>query len=89
MKKRPKEIKDYDETDTTQWIDPKKSIKFEDLGYQIPKAKPTQVVSLRLPTKLLNGLRSLSSRQDVAYQNLIKIYLWDRVERELKKIHVR
>jgi len=75
MKKRERKITDYDTTDTTPWINPSKKLSLKDLGFQLPPTPPTQVVSIRLPTPLLNQLRAKASAQDIPYQALIKILL--------------
>lgn len=69
------EIHDYDEQDTSEWIDRKKKLSLKDLGFKLPSSPPTQVVSIRLPTPLLNQLRATASARDVPYQALIKILL--------------
>lgn len=75
MKKRHQEIKDYDDQDTTNWINRSKPLALEDLDFKLPPLAPTQVVSIRLPTTLLNKLKALASANDVPYQALIKILL--------------
>lgn len=80
-----KEITDYDTTDATAFINPKKPLKLSDLGFELPKEKPSQVVSLRLPSKLVNAIKSIGSQKDIPYQSLIKMFLWDRIEKEFKK----
>lgn len=82
MKKHPREIKDYDELDTTQLINTKKSLHLKDLGFELPKQPPTQVVSLRLPTALLNRLRAQATQQDIPYQSLIKVILSQAAQKE-------
>lgn len=68
-------ITDYDYADTTDMIDASKPLKLEDIGLKLPPQPPTQVVSIRLPTRLLNKLRAIGSAQDVPYQALIKMFL--------------
>ena len=75
MKKKHREITDYDDNDTTVYINRAKSMTLKDLGLKLPLATPTQVVSIRLPTALLNRLKAFASAQDVPYQALIKIFL--------------
>lgn len=75
------EIRDYDDTETTGFIDKRKRLKISDLGLKLPETPPTQVVSIRLPTPLLNQIRARASAQDIPYQALIKILL----SRSLKK----
>lgn len=43
--KRRAEIRDYDTRDTSTMIDPDKPLTFGDLGLDLPKPPPTQVVS--------------------------------------------
>ena len=59
--RRRAEIRDYDTRDTSTMIDPRKSLAFEDLGLDLPKPPPTQVVSIRLPSALLNQLKAFAS----------------------------
>lgn len=81
MKKKHHEIKDYDDEDTTGWIDRSKRLSLRDLGLKLPPLPPTQVISIRLPTRLLNELRALASAQDVPYQALIKHLLSKSLKR--------
>ena len=74
-RKKPLEIKDYDQFDTTEFIDANKPLKLGDLGLKLPEQAPTQVVSIRLPTDLLNEIKAMGSQKDVPYQALIKLFL--------------
>lgn len=50
-----------------------------------PNLKPsTRAISLRLPEPLLDALRQMANERDVPYQSLIKIFLQERIEREMK-----
>jgi predicted DNA binding CopG/RHH family protein len=82
IKNNKKEITIYDTNDTTAFIDPKKPKKLEDLGLKLPKEPPTTVVSIRLPTKMLNSIRAYSAERDISYQSVIKLFL----QEELKKL---
>lgn len=75
MKKKRHEIVDYDEMETTDLINRAKPMSLQDLGFKLPPVPPTQVVSIRLPTRLLNQLRAKASEEDIPYQALIKILL--------------
>ena len=44
----------------------------------------TKTISLRLPESMLNELKLLANKRDVPYQSLIKIFLAERLEKELK-----
>ena len=79
IKKRNKEIIDYDELNTTGLIDKTKALKLSDLGLRLPITHPTQVISIRLPSTLLNEIRAIGSQKDVPYQALIKFFLSESV----------
>jgi len=50
-----------------------------------PNLKPsTETISLRLPQYLLARLKQIANFRDVPYQSLMKIFLAERVKRELK-----
>ena len=52
----------------------------------LPKLKPsTQTISLRLPELMLNEIRLIANKRDVPYQSLIKIFLKERIDQELKQ----
>jgi len=42
----------------------------------------TQVVTLRLPQRLLTGLRRVAEQQEISYQRLIKQWLTERLAQE-------
>jgi predicted DNA binding CopG/RHH family protein len=44
-------------------------------------------ISIRLPESMLEELRLLANKRDVPYQSLLKMYLADRLESELKHSH--
>jgi hypothetical protein len=78
-------ISDYDAVDTSGMIDPSKPLKFEDLGLKLPETPPTQVISIRLPSALLNELKAMSSETDIPYQALIKLMLSESVPKFKKR----
>ena len=80
----PKEIIDYDAVDTAALVKRNKPLRLKDIGVSLPISPPTQVVSIRLPTPLLNELRAMSSEQDIPYQALIKLFLADAVAKRRK-----
>jgi predicted DNA binding CopG/RHH family protein len=50
-----------------------------------PRLKPTtRTISLRLPESLIENLKVLANKRDVPYQSLLKIFLAERVEQELR-----
>jgi predicted DNA binding CopG/RHH family protein len=66
--------------DSTEFINWEKSEKII-----LPKLKPsTKTISLRLPEHILEELKMMARKQDVPYQSLIKIFLKDRLNKELR-----
>ena len=69
------------ETDSTDHIDWKKSRKVS-----FPKLKPSvKTISLRLPEMMLEEIKILANRMDVPYQSLMKIFLAERIDREMNR----
>lgn len=51
----------------------------------MPNLKPTtRTISLRLPGSMLAKIRLVANKRDVPYQSLIKIFLMERIDEELK-----
>lgn len=51
----------------------------------LPRLKPTtKTISLRLSGSMLDKIRLVANKRDVPYQSLIKIFLTERIEEELK-----
>ncbi|OGE19764.1 hypothetical protein A3J19_02545 [Candidatus Daviesbacteria bacterium RIFCSPLOWO2_02_FULL_41_8] len=66
--------------DTTEYFDTSKPIKLN-----LSKLKPsTESISLRLPQYLLARIKQLANFRDVPYQSLMKIFLAERVAKELR-----
>ena len=66
--------------DTTEYFDTKKPVEFD-----LSKLRPTtESISIRLPAYLLSRIKELANSKDVPYQSLMKIYLAERVEKEMK-----
>ncbi len=56
----------------------------------MPQLKPTlKTISLRLPEPMLAELKLLANKRDVPYQSLLKMFLAERIERELRKTQIR
>ena len=52
-----------------------------------PKLKPsTKTISLRLPESMLNEIRLLANKRDVPYQSLIKVFLQERIDAEMRRV---
>jgi predicted DNA binding CopG/RHH family protein len=68
----------HDSTDYVDWDRAQSTV--------YPKLKPTtKTISLRVPESMLNGLKLLAHKRDVPYQSLIKVFLRERIDRELYK----
>lgn len=66
-----------DSVDYVDWDDAKRVV--------LPNLKPSQkTISLRLPEMMLAQLKVLANKRDVPYQSLLKIYLAERIEEELR-----
>ncbi len=51
----------------------------------LPDLKPSlRTISLRLPEIMIAELELLANRRDVPYQSLLKMYLAERIEKELR-----
>jgi predicted DNA binding CopG/RHH family protein len=67
--------------DSTEYVDWDKAE-----AVVLPKLKPsTKTISLRLPEMMLNELRLIANKRDVPYQSLIKMFLKERIDQELKQ----
>jgi predicted DNA binding CopG/RHH family protein len=52
----------------------------------LPNLHPSvKTISLRLPESMLEALKVLANERDVPYQSLIKVFLSERIRRELDK----
>ena len=89
MKKEIPKFKDEDQErefwsshDSTEYIDWESA---EELI--LPNLKPSlKTISLRLPEHLLNELKFLANKKDVPYQSLLKMFLAERVQSELRRL---
>jgi predicted DNA binding CopG/RHH family protein len=54
-------------------------------AHTFPNLKPTvKSVSIRLPQSMIDELKVLANKSDVPYQSLMKIYLNERIQKELQ-----
>jgi predicted DNA binding CopG/RHH family protein len=87
MKKKIPKFKSEEEerefwstADSTEYVD-------WDRGNRLvlQKLKPSlKTISLRLPEPMLAELKLLANKRDVPYQSLLKIFLAERIEQELR-----
>lgn len=68
-----------DSTEYIDWENARKVIS--------PDLKPSlKTISLRLPELMLAELKLLANKRDIPYQSLLKMFLAERIEKELRPI---
>src|SRR4030067_578168 len=66
----------HDSTEFIEWKKTKRTL--------LKNLKPSvKTISLRLPEAMLEELKLLANKRDVPYQSLVKIFLAERIEKEL------
>ncbi len=67
----------HDSTEYIDWSEAERAI--------FPNLKPsTETISLRLPAYLLARIKQIANSKDVPYQSLMKIFLAEQVQKELR-----
>ncbi|MFZ4794848.1 MAG: BrnA antitoxin family protein [Blastocatellia bacterium] len=70
----------WSKTDSTEVIDWTKAKRMV-----LSNLKPSvRTISLRLPESMLDGLKLIANRRDIPYQSLIKVFLAEKIEKELR-----
>ena len=81
FKNEQEEQKFWESADSTEYVDWKKADKT-----LLPYLKPSlKKVSLRLPELMISELKQLANKRDVPYQSLMKVFLAERIQEELKQ----
>ena len=71
----------WSKNDSTEYVNWEKSEKIT-----FANLKPsTKTISLRLPEYIIEELKMLAHKMDVPYQSLIKTFLRERINKELKE----
>ena len=69
-------------TDSTDYIDWSRA-----RPLLLPGLKPTlKTISIRLPEHMIAELKLLANKRDVPYQSLLKVFLAERIDEELKNL---
>jgi predicted DNA binding CopG/RHH family protein len=69
----------WSQRDSSQYLDWKTARRVV-----MPKLKPSvKTISLRLPESMIEELKLLANKRDIPYQSLLKIFLAERIEKEL------
>lgn len=70
----------HDATEFVDWSKARRAV--------FPNLKPsTKTISLRLPESMIASLKLLANKRDVPYQSLLKVFLAEKVEAELRQGH--
>ena len=68
------------QNDSSEYVDWDKAIQVN-----VPNLKPsTRTISICLPETLIENLKLLANKRDVHYQSLLKIFVAERVQEELR-----
>ena len=66
--------------DSTEFVDWSRAQKVA-----FPHLKPAvKSISIRLPESMIDALKMLANKRDVPYQSLMKIFLAERIDQEMK-----
>ena len=69
----------HDSTEHIDWSSARRVI--------LPNLKPSlKTISVRLPQSMIDQLKVLANRRDVPYQSLMKVFLAERIEQELRSV---
>ena len=79
FKNESEEQKFWSGHDSTEYVDWSKA---EEVIFSNLKSS-TESISLRLPSSLLARIKQLANAKDVPYQSLMKMYLSEKVKKEL------
>ena len=69
----------HDSTEHVDWSSARRVL--------FPNLKPSlKTISIRLPQSMIDELKVLANRRDVPYQSLMKVFLAERIEQELRSV---
>jgi predicted DNA binding CopG/RHH family protein len=67
--------------DSSDYVDWKKAERV-----RLARLRPsTRTISIRLPETMIERLKVLANKRDVPYQSLLKMYVAERIEEELRQ----
>ena len=86
-KKIPKFKNETEERDFWQHHDSSEYLDWSDAKEVVfSRLKPTtRKISIRLPESMIEDLKLLANKRDVPYQSLLKIFLSERIDSELRQ----
>jgi predicted DNA binding CopG/RHH family protein len=66
--------------DSTEFVDWRRAKRVK-----LPNLRPTtRTISIRLPEAMLERLKVLANKRDIPYQSLLKMFVADKIEEELR-----
>jgi predicted DNA binding CopG/RHH family protein len=66
--------------DSTDYVDWRRSERLK-----LPNLRPTtRTISIRLPESMIEKLKLLANKRDIPYQSLLKMFVADKIEEELR-----
>jgi predicted DNA binding CopG/RHH family protein len=75
----------WQSADSTEYVDWKKAQRMV-----FTNLKPSlKTISLRLPESMIEELKVLANKRDVPYQSLLKVFLGERIEQELRSVSLK
>ena len=86
FKTEDEERKFWDKNDSTEYVDWSSAKRRVVLSNLKPSVK---TISLRLPEAMLEELKLIANKRDVPYQSLVKIFLAERIDEEIRKVTTR
>ncbi|KRT73552.1 MAG: hypothetical protein XU12_C0008G0019 [Deltaproteobacteria bacterium CSP1-8] len=88
MKKVPKFASEAEERRFWESADSTKYVNWKNAQRVVfPNLKPSlRTISVRLPESMIEELKLLANKRDVPYQSLLKIFLGERIEQELRSV---
>lgn len=88
MKKIPKFSSEAEERRFWQSADPTAYVDWKKAKRMVfTNLKPSlKTISLRLPESMIEELKVLANKRDVPYQSLLKVFLGERIEQELRSV---
>src|SRR3972149_6133786 len=86
MRKIPKFRNEYQERDFWASHDSTEFVDCRQAGrVKLPTLRPTtRTISIRLPESMIERLKVLANKRDIPYQSLLKMFVADRLEEELR-----
>jgi len=58
---------------------------FQPVEFDLSELKPsTKTISIRLPESMIEQLKKLANKKDVPYQSLLKVFLSEKIQEEIR-----